>query len=115
MEFLHQALLFLHLLGMAVLVGAFLLQRRTAPGGPVNAAWLHGSALQLVTGLALVGVLDAQRDDVNHVKAAVKLLVLLVIGALALAYRRRDRMPGWVLPTLAGLVVLNTAIAVFWQ
>jgi hypothetical protein len=115
MEFLHQVLLFLHLLGMAVLVAAFLLQRRTAAEGPINAAWLHGSALQLVTGIALVGVLEAQRDDVNQARAGVKLVVVLIIGGLALAYRRRDRMPRWLLPTLAGLVVLNTAIAVFWQ
>jgi len=114
MEFLHQVLLFLHLLGMAVLVAAFLLQRRTAADGPLNSAWLHGSGLQLVTGLALVGVLDVQRDDVNHARAGVKLLVLLVIGGLALAYRRRASMPNWLVPALAGLVVLNTGIAVFW-
>lgn len=115
MEFLRQVLLFLHLLGMAVLVGAFLLQRRTATTGPVNAAWLHGAALQLVTGLALVGVLDVQRDDVDHARAGVKLVVVLAVGVLALVYRRRDRMPGWLLPTLAGLVVINTGIAVFWN
>lgn len=114
MEFLHQVLLFLHLIGMAVLVAAFLLQRRTAAAGPLNASWLHGSALQLVTGLALVGVLDAQRDDVNHVRATVKLVVVLVIAGLALVYRRRQSMPGWLLPTLVGLVVLNVAFAVFW-
>jgi hypothetical protein len=115
MEFLHQALLFLHLLGMAVLVGAFLLQRRTAAQGPLNAAWLHGSALQLVTGLALLGVIEVQRDDVDHAKLGVKLLVVLVVGGLALAFRRRDRMPAWLLPALAGLVVLNAGIAVFWH
>jgi hypothetical protein len=115
MEFLREVLLFLHLLGMATLVGAFLLQRRTAASGPLNAAWLHGTALQLVTGLALVGVLEVQSDDVNHPKAAVKLLVALVIGALALAFRKRDRMPNWLLPTLAGLVVLNVGVAVFWS
>jgi hypothetical protein len=115
MEFLHQVLLFLHLLGMAVLVAAFLLQRRTAANGPLNAAWLHGAGLQLITGLALVGVLDVQRDDVDHARAGVKLLVLVVIGGLALAFRKRDRMPNWLLPTLVGLVVLNTGIAVFWN
>lgn len=114
MEFLRQLLLFVHLLGMAVLVAAFLLQRRTAAGGPLNPAWLHGSGLQLITGLALVGVLDVQRDDVNHAKPGVKLLVVLVIGVLALVHRKRDRLPNWLVPALAGLVVLNAGIAVFW-
>lgn len=115
MEFLHQVLLFLHLLGMAVLVAAFLLQRRTAARGPLNAAWLHGAGLQLVTGLALVGVIEVQRDDVNHAKIGVKLLVALAVGLLALALRKRDPMPSWLVPALAGLVVLNVGVAVFWQ
>ena len=114
MEFLRQVLLFVHLLGMAVLVAAFLVQRR-AGDGRLNAGWLHGAALQLVTGLALVGVLDVQRDDVNHARAGVKLLVVVLIGALALVYRRRDRAPNWLAPTLAALVVLNTGLAVFWR
>lgn len=114
MEFLREVLLFLHLLGMATLVGAFLLQRRTAASGPLNAAWLHGTALQLVTGLALVGVLESLPEEVDHVKVGVKLLVGLVIGGLALAFRKRDRMPNWLLPALAGLVVLNVGVAVFW-
>lgn len=114
MEFLHQVLLFLHLLGMAVLVAAVLLQRRT-PDGPLNSAWLHGVGLQLITGLALVGVLEVQRDELNDAKFGVKLLVAVAIGTLALIYRKRDRPPRWLVPTLAGLVVLNIAIAVFWQ
>jgi hypothetical protein len=118
MEFLHQVLLFLHLIGMAVLVAAFLLQRRTAAQGPLNPAWLHGAGLQLVTGLALVGVIEVQRDDVDHAKVGVKLLVALVITVLALVQRRRDpgaALPSWLVPSLAGLVVLNLGVAVFWQ
>jgi hypothetical protein len=114
MEFLREVLLFLHLLGMATLAGAFLLQRRTAAAGPLNAVWLHGTALQLVTGLALVGVLEAMPEEVDHAKVGAKLLVALVIGGLALAFRRRDRMPNWLLPALAALVVLNVGVAVFW-
>ena len=60
-------------------------------------------------------MLEVQRDDANHPKVAVKLLVALVIGALALVFRKRDRMPKWLLPTLTGLVVLNVGVAVFWD
>ena len=115
MEFLHQVLLFLHLIGMAVLVAAFLLQRRTGATGPLNSAWLHGAALQLITGLGLVGVAEAQDAELDNVKFSVKLLVLLVIGGLVLVFRKRDPLPSWLLPTLAGLVVLNVGVAVFWQ
>lgn len=115
MEFLRQCLLFLHLLGMATLVGAFLVQRRVAPGGPLNAGWLHGSLLQLLTGLALVGVNEAGAAEVDHAKIGVKLVVLLVIVGLVLVGRRRESsLPPWLVPGLIGLTVLNVGVAVFW-
>lgn len=114
MEFLRLVLLFLHLLGMAALAGSFLVQRHTAASGPLNAGWLHGSLLQLVTGVALVGVNEAQDNDLDHVKVAVKLVVLLVILGLVLVGRRRDPLPAWLVPAVAGLVVLNVGVAVFW-
>ncbi len=114
MVLLTSALLFLHLLGMAVLVASFLLQRRVAPSGPLYVGWLHGALLQLVTGLALVGVAEFGTEPPNYPKITVKLLVLLVILGLVLVFRRREPLPGWVAPTLGGLTVLNVAVAVFW-
>jgi len=114
-ELLRQALVFLHLLGMATLIGAFLLQRRASADGSLNSAWLHAGALQLVTGLGLVGIAEVGTDPVNQGKTAVKLAVLLVILALVLIYRRRSGRPAWVVPALGGLTVLNVAVAVFWS
>jgi len=114
METVRLSLLFLHLLGMAVLLGSFLLQRRVAPQGPLGAGWLHGGLLQLLTGLGLVGINEAQDNDLDQAKIAVKLVVLLVILGAVLAYRRRDAIPAWLAPGLAGLVVINTAVATFW-
>lgn len=115
MEFVRLLLLFLHLLGMAVLLGSFLVQRRVAPQGPLSAGWLHGGLLQLLTGLGLVGVHEALDKETDQAKFGVKLLVLLVILGAILVYRRRDTLAPWVAPALAGLVVLNTALAVFWR
>ncbi|MCP3800383.1 hypothetical protein NLX83_14050 [Allokutzneria sp. A3M-2-11 16] len=114
MEFLRLVLVFLHLLGMAVLVAMLLLQRRTAPDGPLNKGWLHGSLLQLVTGLALVGIAEMGEPPVNHAKVGVKLVVLLVILGLVAVNVRKEKFAGWLVPTLAALVVLNTGVAVFW-
>jgi len=114
MEIVRLLLVFLHLLGMALLLGSFLVQRRVAPQGPLNVGWLHGSLLQLITGLALVGVNEAEDRELNNIKIAVKLVVLLVILGAIVIYRRRETLPPWVAPGLAGLVVVNTAIAVFW-
>ncbi|HEY0637160.1 MAG TPA: hypothetical protein VGD67_05900 [Pseudonocardiaceae bacterium] len=114
MEVVRLILVFLHLLGMAVLVGTFLVQRRTAPEGPLNAGWLHASLLQLVTGLALVGVNEGLDNDLDHAKIGVKLVVLLVILGIVVWGRRREALAPWVAPALAGLAVLNTGVAAIW-
>jgi hypothetical protein len=114
-EFARLLFLFLHLLGMGVLIGAFLLQRRVAPAGPLNSGWLHGGLLQLGTGIVLVAIAEAGPDPVNHARVAVKLLVMLIILGLIVALRRREPLPAWVAPVLGGLVVVNTAVAVFWS
>lgn len=114
MEFLRHLLVFLHLLGMAMLVAMFFVQRRAGADAPLNKGWLHGSALQLLTGVALVAVAPLTHKDYDHVKLTVKLLVLVVIGVLAIIYVRKPRIPSWLVPTMTGLVVVNVAVAVFW-
>ena len=115
MEFVRLLLVFLHLLGMAILVGTFLLTRRAPAGAPLNVGWLHGAALQLITGLALQLLAPLTHAHYDRAKLGLKLLVLLVIGGLALVYViRRVPAPRWLGPTLAGLVVLNVGLAVFW-
>jgi hypothetical protein len=113
-EFVRLLLVFLHLLGMAVLVGTFLLQRRAPAGGAPNAGWLHGAGLQLVTGVALQLLSPLTDADYNHMKLGIKLLVLVVIGGLALGFTLKKTSPSWLNPTLGGLVVLNVGLAVFW-
>lgn len=115
MEFVRLLLVFLHLLGMALLVGMFLVQRRAPAGARLNQGWLHVAALQLLTGLALQLLAPATDADYNNAKLGVKMLILLVIGAVALVYViRKVPAPKWVPPTLLGLVVVNVGLAVFW-
>lgn len=114
MEFVRLVLVFLHLLGMAVLIGSFLVQRRIGLQRPLHSGWHHGAGLQLLTGLALIGVNEAQDNDLSHAKMAVKLVVLLVIFGLVFAVRRRDTLPNWLAPAAVGLVVVNVGVAVFW-
>jgi hypothetical protein len=114
-DFVRLLLLFLHLLGMAILVGVFLLARRAPAGAPLNVGWVHGSALQLITGLALALLAPLTHADYSSTKLAFKMVVLLIIGGLALVFViRRVPAPRWLNPTLAGLVVLNVGLAVFW-
>ncbi len=114
MEFVRLLLVFLHLLGMGMLIAMFFVQRRAGADAPLNKGWLHGAALQLLTGVALVGLAPLTDQDYNDIKIGVKLLVLVVIAGLVAVNLRKQRVASWLTPTLAGLVVLNVALAVFW-
>lgn len=112
MEFLEHLLLVLHFLGLAALIGAFLVQMR--PPRRITPAYLHGALTMLVTGLLLVGVNEALDEPVNHIKVGVKLGVLLVIFALVLVNRKKDEISTGVWASIGGLAILNVVLAVFW-
>ncbi|MFC6089548.1 hypothetical protein [Saccharothrix lopnurensis] len=114
MEFVRLLLVFLHLLGMGMLIAMFFVQRRAGADAPLNKGWLHGSALQLLTGVALVGLAPLTDQDYDHVKIGIKGVVVVLIAALVAVNVTKPRPATWLTPTLAGLVVLNVGIAVFW-
>ncbi len=116
MELLEHTLVVVHFIGLASLLGGFLVQASAAQK-VVNNAMLHGVLTQLVTGLALVGVLQAMGDDaepVNNAKIAVKLVVLLVILGLVWTNRKKPQVATGVWGAIGGLTVLNIVVAVFW-
>jgi hypothetical protein len=108
------SLVFLHLLGMAVLVAMFFVQRRTAPEGPLNKGWLHGIGLQLTTGVALYVLAPLTGRGYDHVKLGLKTVILVAIALLAFTYVNKAKIPSWLAPLLLGLTVLNVGIAVYW-
>lgn len=115
MEIIRNVLVFLHLLGMALLIGTFMLQAKAGKGAALNKGWLHGTGLQLITGVALMGLAQVEpKEDYDNIKLTVKLVVLIVIGVLAFLNLRKESVPNWLNPTLGGLVVLNVGLAVFW-
>ena len=113
MSTLHAVLLVLHLLALAAVVVGLLRQVPAETKG-VDALVAHGATTQLVTGLLLVGVLEADDGDVNHVKIAVKLLVSLAVVGLAHANRRRASIPTGLFWGLLALEVVNVVVAVAW-
>jgi hypothetical protein len=106
--------LILHFVGLASLLGGFLVQM-SSKVKVVNPAMLHGALTQLVTGVALVGINQAlDPDDVNNGKIGVKTLVVLVITALVFVHRRREQVSMAVWGAIGGLTLLNVAVAVLW-
>jgi hypothetical protein len=113
MDFVRHLLLFLHFVGLASLLGGFLVQL-SASQRRVIPAMVHGALTQLVTGLLLVGVDESLDVPVDNAKVGVKLVVLLVILALVWVNRRRASVSEAVYLAVGALTASNVAIAVFW-
>ena len=113
MDLARDVLVFLHFIGLAAVFGGLFTQLKSRPR-VVNNAVLHGILTQLVTGLALVGLAEADDGDVNHAKIGVKLVVALVIAGLVLANRKKAALTDGIFFALLGLTTLNIAVAVFW-
>lgn len=116
MTIVYNVLVVLHFIGLASLLGGFLVQMRNAEKG-VNPAMWHGALTQVVTGVALVGIASAGLagdGEVNHQKIAVKLVIAVVIAVLAfIGYRRSGpQVPLW--GTIGALTLVNVVVAVFW-
>lgn len=117
MEILKNVILALHIIGVAALLGGVLYQIRAIREGTARVlpAILHGAWTMLLTGVLLVGLQYPLGHEVNNVKIAVKLAVLVAIIVIALVNRKREKLAGWVLPALGSLTVANVVIATVWR
>jgi hypothetical protein len=113
METLYDVLLVLHLLGWAIVLGGAVASLRTPA---IPRGMLHGILTALVTGIAMVGLASSgvAGDEPDNVKIAVKLLVALAVTVLVVLGGRRERVTTGYLGAIAGLTVVNVAIAVLW-
>ena len=113
MEILKDVVLILHFVGLAAIIGGFLVQT-SAADKVIHPAMLHGALTQLVTGVVLVGLNEALGDDVVYAKIGVKLAIALVVTVLAFVYRTKRPVATGVWATVGGLALLNVAVAVLW-
>lgn len=111
MDIVRDLMLVLHFVGLASLLGGFLVQMKGRTKR-VEAAMFHGALTQLVTGLALVGIAEAGDADVNHMKVGIKLVVLIAITALVLVGRRKESVSTGVWGAIGGLTLVNVIVAV---
>ncbi|MDT0443644.1 MULTISPECIES: hypothetical protein [unclassified Streptomyces] len=116
MEPLINIFLALHIIGIAALLGGFLGQVKAMKGGGarMTPGMLHGALTMLVTGLALVGLNQADDQEVNNTKIAVKLVVLLVITVLVYIKRDDERVETPVFGAVGALTVVNIFLATLW-
>lgn len=113
MDFLYVALLFIHLVAWAIVLGGWI-ATMNKPGLYVGIP--HAALTALITGILMVGVAEMGDAQLNHMKIGVKLLVNLVVVVLAFrAKKLGDDAPKGLITSVGALTVLNIAIALFWS
>ena len=113
MDFLEHTLVVLHFIGLASLLGGFLVQMKASPR-VVNNAMVHGIITQLVTGVLLVGIAESDDAPGDHAKIGVKLTVAVIVAVLVFANRKRDVLSTGAWALIGGLTIANIVVAVFW-
>jgi hypothetical protein len=116
MDFIYNLVVILHFIGLASLVGGFIVQM-SSPTKGVNAAMLHGALTQLVTGVILVGLVESGTvdDEVDNTKIAVKLVIVLVVTVLAFIGRKKTPPQVALWGIIGALSIANIFIAVLWN
>lgn len=114
MEIVKDLVLVLHFIGLASLLGGFLVQMKSRTKR-IEMAMVHGALTQLVTGLLLVGLAEmGDGDGPDNTKVAVKLVIALIITVLVFLGRRQKTVTVATWGAIGGLTVVNILVAVLW-
>lgn len=116
MDFLKLILVFVHILGAGAIFGGWLANFKTPT---VNVWQWYGALVQLITGLALVGIAEAGTDPVNHAKIGVKIVIAIVIAVAAFIGRKKvkagEEVSTGIAHAVGGMAFINIAVATLWS
>ena len=116
MKIVFDILVFLHIIGASMIVGIWIGQMKKPT---VHPRQFDGAMLQLITGIAMMGMIPALDINANYAKLGIKLVIALIVGVLAFIGRRKYKKGEPISKGLAhsvgGLALLNVAIATLWQ
>lgn len=114
MEILRLTLLYLHLIGFALLLGGAAVQYFSGHL-KINSTMQWGARAQIVTGLALAAPLRGGGDaEPSPVKLGVKLGLAVIIFIMVYFSRRRETVNRGHFLATVGLVLVTAAVATFW-
>jgi hypothetical protein len=115
MNVLRLILLYVHLVGFALLLGGAVAQYLSGTIR-INAAMVWGAGIQVLTGLGLAAPLRGGGDaEPDPVKLAVKAVIGLMIFVMVFFSRKRDVVNSGHFFAIVGLTLVNAAVAVFWR
>ena len=116
MDIVYNIMVFLHIVGAAMIVGIWIGNMKKPT---VHPRQFDGAALQLITGIVMMGLIPALDMDANYFKLGIKFAIALAVAVLAFIGRRKYKKDEPVSKGLAhsvgGLALLNVAIATLWQ
>ena len=116
MIIVYNIMVFLHIVGAAMIVGIWIGNMKKPT---VHPRQFDGAALQLITGIVMMGLSPALHMDANYFKLGIKFAIALAVGVLAFMGRRKYKKDEPISKGLAhsvgGLALLNVAIATLWQ
>ncbi|MEU1751440.1 hypothetical protein ABZ436_02080 [Micromonospora matsumotoense] len=113
MEALRLILLYVHLIGFALLLGGAVAQY-VSGRLRINAAMLWGSVIQLLTGVGLSAPLR-DGDEPAPAKLVTKLVLALLIFVMVFFSRKRTQVARGHFLAIIGLTLVTAAVAVFWR
>ncbi|BCW62728.1 hypothetical protein HAV21_19015 [Paenarthrobacter sp. MSM-2-10-13] len=117
MSILFSILVFLHIVGAAMIVGYWIATLKTPT---VHPRQRDGAFLQLLTGIAMMGVIPLLPDaDPSYFKLGIKFAIGVAVAVLAVIGARKVKNGEPVSTGLAhgvgGLALINIAIATLWN
>ncbi|GAB2925970.1 hypothetical protein GCM10027280_11570 [Micromonospora polyrhachis] len=113
MEALRLVLLYVHLIGFALLLGGGIAQYVTGRLR-INAAMLWGAIIQVISGIGLAAPLR-DGNEPSPAKLATKLVLALAIFVMVFFSRKREEVNRGHFLAIVGLTLVTAAVAVFWR
>src|SRR5690348_6276604 len=115
MTVVRLVLLYIHLIGFALLLGGAAAQYFSGVIR-INSAMVWGAGIQVLSGLGLAAPLRGGGDaEPDPAKLAVKGVVGILIFVMVFFSRKRDVVNSGHFLAIVGLTLANAAVAVFWR
>ena len=116
MNIVFDIMVFLHIVGAAMIVGIWIGNMKKPT---VHPRQFDGAALQLLTGIVMMGLIPALDRDANYMKLGIKIVIALVVAVLAFIgsrkFKKGEPVSKGLAHSVGGLALLNVAIATLWN
>jgi hypothetical protein len=122
MIIVYNIMVFLHIVGAAMIVGIWIGNMKKPT---VHPRQFDGAALQIITGIVMMGLIptlaatDPDFANANYFKLGIKFAIGLAVAVLAFLgsrkFKKGEAISKGLAHSVGGLALLNVAIATLWN